>query len=255
MDGSVSRVGQDEPAVLAPSRDQTDVQSFGSKDQAREPGGFARVGRTGASREALRAKSRADGEEVGETEGAPGAIAHGEVRHPVHQLVPDDVENRERLLAGLVGRPAVPEYAVAFRAERRACKEGIRPFEVDHGDGPSVRAVDALPAVPRGEVVVGPAGVGVGFDHRRVVPFVVRVGGVVFRRPDRFARRQVVDQVVGEQSQEALEVEPHVQSDDLRRPHPVVAPGSGRPPASCSASVGCPGSPSRRRPPPAPSPR
>ena len=65
-------------------------------------------------------------------------------------------------------------------------------------DGAPVCAVDALPAMLRGEVVVEPAGEGLGFDHGRVVPLVVRVGRVVVRRPDRLSGRQHLDQVVEE---------------------------------------------------------
>ena len=219
VDGAVSRVGQDESAVDAPGRDQPDVQRL---DHAGEAGGLAGIGRAVASGEALRPEPGADRDEVEETEGASGAIAHREVGHAVHQLVCDDVEDGERLLARPVGPPAVHEHAVAFGAQRWLREGGIRALEVHDGNGASVRAVDAFPAVPRGEVVVGPAGVGMGVDDGLVVPLVVRVGCVVVRGPDRLPGRQVLDQVVGDEPQEALEVEPNIQRDQLRRPQPVV---------------------------------
>ena len=222
MDGAVSRVGQQEPAVDAPGRNQSDVRPLRGENVTREPCGVAGVARARAVREAPRPQSGADGKEVVETEGASGSIAHREVGHPVHQLVPDDVQHRERLLARLVGPPAVCEHAVAFRAERWQCKEGIRDIEVDQGDRAPVPAVDALPAVPRREVVVRPAGVGVGVDHRRVVPVVVRVGRVVVRRPDRLSRGHEAQKMLGEQPPVPLEVEPDVESDDLCRPQPIV---------------------------------
>ena len=84
MDGAVSRVGEEEPPVDTPGRDQTFFQPLHCFDQAGEPCGGARVDFTIDGGEAFWTESRVQGEGVGETKGTSGAIAHGEVRHTVH---------------------------------------------------------------------------------------------------------------------------------------------------------------------------
>ena len=135
-----------------------------------------RVGISLVVREAPGAESRADRElSEDQWKRVAGAVAYGEVRHPVHHLVCDDVCRNPRLFARLVDRASEVEHTGAFRAQRWHSEVGSRIGVVDHEQDPAVRAVDARPAVPSGEVIVEPAAVGMRVDHRRVVPVVVRV--------------------------------------------------------------------------------
>ena len=136
------------------------------------------------------------------------------------QLVADDVQRHERLAVRRLGTFVAAEGvdAPALGTERGRRGEGVVTVErVDDADDAAPAAVDALPAVLTGEVVVGPTHVDVAVDHRRARPVVVRVGRDVLRCPaphvPRSGRRQSV---------EACLVEADVEGDDLAGAELVV---------------------------------
>ena len=230
MDGAVSRVGEDKTAVDTPGRDQPFFYPVCGLDQAGKPGRFARVGFSVNVCEAFRTESRIEWERVVETQGASGAIAHREVRHAVHELVANDIEHRQRVLARCVDSPTEDEYAFAFRAKRRGSEEGIVLVNIGHGERAAVRTVDSFPSVSVEEVIVRPASVGMGAHDSRVVPVVIRVDGEVVRCPERFAGLNQIQDMTEDQADDTPEVESGVESDELSRPHPIVCFEAAVPP-------------------------
>ena len=146
------------------------------------------------------------------TSGVPVRCSGGVVRHGVHELVADGVDRHDRQAA--LGLPE-GEDAEPVGSERRKREERIveAPLDIDHAEHAAVPAVHAVPVLPRRQVVVREAHVGVRVHHRRIGPGIVGIARHVAGTPDDVSQQQVT---------EMLGVVAQIERDDLRGAQAVV---------------------------------